>query len=292
LPAPTDGHNWVGALFSQSALMQVYWKLEMKSCLQIPGDRTSYKLPLVRLDSLGSLGYDVRDIVDAFEVVVGNAKASQYSAFWNHDAKGVVTIEQKPNSSLLARTTAIEGRKLKSASAVWAPAGTILLVSRLWPITHKVLAVGLNRRSLGNTWWAFNDAGLTDEERKSLLLWLNSSFGLLMYFGHRVTTRGAWMQMKKPGWASTFVLNVKDLTPSAKRNMASAYDQLAGKALMPLADLDKDDIRAAIDKVICGALKLPSIELIRELLANEPGLSGNATEDVEAESEDELGTDD
>ena len=29
------------------------------------------------------------------------------------------------------------------------------LVERLWPITHRVLAVRFDNEILGNTWWAF-----------------------------------------------------------------------------------------------------------------------------------------
>src|SRR5262249_8170171 len=108
---------------------------------------------------------------------------------------------------------------------------------------------------------------------KALLLWLNSSLSLLLYFGRRVITEGAWMQMKKPAWASMPVLDVRAL-PSAKLKMlASTYDTVAELDLCSLAQLDRDPVRIQIDDAISKVFGLPSLSPVRELLAREPGLS-------------------
>jgi hypothetical protein len=275
LPAPEGTENWTSAIFSQSYLARVHWHLVREEALVFPGTALAHKLPLCRLDELGKLGYDVRDITDAFEVDRTASQWTPYSGFWDHDARRVVQIAQKPNAFLTARTKAIEGRNLKSAAAVWGKAGSILLVSRLWPITHKVLATGFADKVLGNTWWAFDDISLTSEQRKSLLLWLNSTLGLLFYFGRRAVTRSAWMQMKKPAWAGMPALDVRSLDLGTMEKLAIAYDRLSVANLLPLAQLDVDPARLEIDEAICSALGLPSLAPIRELLAREPGLTGN-----------------
>jgi hypothetical protein len=229
---------------------------------------------MCRLDELGGLGYDVRDIADAFEVDRSATRWTPHPAFWDHNAKRVVQIAQKPNAFLIARTKAITGRNLKSATAVWGKAGRILLVSRLRTNTHKVIATGFDKKVLGNTWWAFDDGALSDTQQKALLLWLNSTLGLLMYFGRRAITQGAWMQMKKPAWASMPVLDVRKLSSAQLDALAATYDQVAGEALRPLAKLDADPTRKNIDGALCAALSLPSLAPIRELLAREPGLTG------------------
>jgi hypothetical protein len=127
----------------------------------------------------------------------------------------VITIAQNPNASLLARTQAAKGRHLKSATDVWSKAGRILLVERLRSNTHRTLAVGFEKEVLGNTWWALKTNGLNQQQEKALLLWFNSSLSLLLFFGRRVVTEGAWMQMKKPAWASMPVLDVRALSSSS-----------------------------------------------------------------------------
>lgn len=161
--------------------------------LIVPGRQQEFALPLCKLGELGEIGYDARDIFDAFAVNKAGDEWSPYPGFWDHDARKVVSIAQKSNSRLIARTKPLPGRKLKSATAVWAKSGHILLVSRLRTNTQKVLATGFSEHVLGNTWWGYNDQALSPDQRKALLLWLNGTLSILMYFGRRAITEGAFI---------------------------------------------------------------------------------------------------
>ena len=269
-PPPQGEANWTGALFAQTELLRACWTLQ-KGNLRVPGSAQPCAIEVCRLDALGGLGYDRRDIHDAFQV--STEDVSPYPAFWGHDAEQVNTIAQTPTAFLLERTVPAKGRKLKDPTAIWAKSGRILLVERLWPITHHVLAVGFSEAVLGNTWWAFKGAGLSHPQEKALLLWLNSSLALLLYFGRRVTTRSAWMQMKKPAWLSMPVLDVRSLSNKQLETLATAYDALSEQNLDALADLHTDRTRHAIDDALAKALKLPDLAHLRELLSREPGLN-------------------
>jgi len=253
--------------------MQIHWELDKRNQLKLPGSPQLTQLPLCHLDRLGRLGYDARDIFDAFSVDKAAAEWSPYPAFWDHDAKKVIRIAQTPNATLLARKEPIPGRKLKDATAVWSKAGTMLIVSRLRTNTHRVISTGFDKKVLGNTWWGFDDSNLNANQKRALLLWLNSTLSILLYFGRRAITEGAWMQMKKPAWASMPVLDVLSLDSSALTTLAGAYEHLAAKELLPIAQLDKDMARCGIDDVLCEVLGIPNIRFVRELLAREPGLS-------------------
>jgi hypothetical protein len=268
MPAAAGAANWTGALFAQTECLRTFWRLE-HGHLHVPGSQ-AVGVPVCKLGALGSLGYDRRDIHDAF--TMSTADWSPYPAFWDHKADKVVSVKQEPNAQLIARNTPAKGRPLKDAAQVWSGAGRILLVERLWPITHRVLAVGFDQEVLGNTWWALK-TGLTLEQEKALLLWLNSTAALLLAYGRRVATRSAWMQMKKPAWASMPVLDVRALSEIDRITLAKAYDRLASKELASIAQLDADAVRAEIDKTLCKVLDLPSLAPIRELLAREPGLT-------------------
>lgn len=269
VPAATDEQNWTGALFAQTELLRACWSLQHGS-IRLPGQET-FTIPICRLDTLGGLGYDRRDIHDAFKV--STEDWSPYPAFWGHDYNEVLTIAQSPNANLLARTEPAPGRKLKSAKDVWSKAGHILLVERLWPITHRVLGVGFDSDILGNTWWSLKTDSLTQDQEKALLLWLNSSYALLLYFGRRVVTRSAWMQMKKPAWAAMPVLNVRALSSKQLTALKTQCDALSSKELQPLAQLKTDPIRRKIDAALSRALNIPDPTFIRELLEREPGLN-------------------
>ena len=268
-PCPKDEENWSGALFAQTELFRTCWTLQNGS-LHVPG-QAPVQIKVCRLDQLGGLGYDRRDIHDAFQI--STEDWSPYRAFWGHEAKKVRTIAQESTAHLILRTEAAKGRKLKDGKAVWAKAGHVLLVERLWPITHHVLAVGFDKEVLGNTWWAFKGEKLSREQEKALLLWLNSSISLLLYFGRRVTTRSAWMQMKKPAWLSMPVLDVRALSKTQLKTLAAAYDKLSTQPLDALAQLHNDLGRQSIDKALSDALGLPDLAPVRELLSREPGLN-------------------
>ena len=270
-PAAIGEEIWLGALIAQAELLRTSWSLQ-RGMLRVPGNDKEFALPMCQLHHLGGLGYDRRDIHDAFEI--SHDDWSPYPAFWGHDAKAVTYIAQSPNARLLARTAPAKGRKLKSAAVVWQRAGRILLVERLWPVTHSVLAVGFKEKVLGNTWWALDDSQLDEPRRKALLVWLNSTLSLLFYFGRRTVTRSAWMQMKKPAWESMPVLDVRSLTQEQLTTLANAYDEAASQSLAPLAQLDDDPVRIRIDDALCTVLELPSLAPVRALLAREPGLTG------------------
>ena len=84
------------------------------------------------------------------------------------------------------------------------------------------------------------------------------------------------MQMKKPAWASMPVLDVRKLSKSKLQKLAKKYDALSVQSLKPLAQLDADPVRIEIDEAVGAALGLPSLKMIRQLLAREPGLTGTA----------------
>jgi hypothetical protein len=214
-------------------------------------------LPLCRLDSLGAIGPDRKRIHEGFQV--STEDWSPYAGFWGHKSAIVRTISQEPNSKLLVWLESPRGPDY--GPHLWKRAGRILLAERLWPVTHRVLAIGFDKEVLGNTWWALRAPDMSKGQEKALLLWLNSSISMLMYFGRRVTTRSAWMQMKQPAWEAMPVLDVRALTEPQLAALAKAYDKLSGEALLALASLDHDQTRKAIDGALSKALGLPELPL-------------------------------
>ena len=269
-PTPDASENWTGALFSQTDLMRT-WFLLHRGIIRVPGDDKDFEFPVCALSTLAELGYDRRDIHDAFETAPGDWTA--YPAFWGHKANKVRTIGQKPNSSLAARSVPAKGRKLKSAAVVWKKAGPILVAERIRFNTHRCIALGFAGPVLGNTWWSVRASDLSEHAVKTLLLWLNSSLAILIYFSRRVVTEGAFVGMKKPAWKSMPVLDVRKLSRNQLKQLAAAYDELSVEDLMPLAQLDRDQARCRIDAALCTCLGYPEPRAVRELLAREPGMS-------------------
>ena len=269
LPAASSDAIWLGALLAQVELLRIAWHVA-RGRLSIPGATEKTPIPLCQLDTLGALGPDRKRIHEGFKVT--KSDWTPFPGFWGHKSDEVVTIAQTPNCKLLEWKDSPRGPHY--GSHLWQRAGRILLVERLWPITHSVLAVGFEEKVLGNTWWAFDESQLDESQWKALLLWLNSTLSLLFYYGRRTVTRSAWMQMKQPAWGSMPVLDVRSLSQEQLTTLANVYDEVASKSLAPLAQLDTDPVRIRIDAALCTVLGLPSLAPVRALLAREPGLTG------------------
>ncbi|HEX2556501.1 MAG TPA: hypothetical protein VHL98_22615 [Microvirga sp.] len=269
-PAPQGAANWSGALFAQTELLRAWWSLH-EGGLLLPGTSRSFPVPLRPLIELGTLGHDQRDIHDAFSV--SHDEYSAHAAFWGNASGEVRCIAQAPNAWLHPLLRPHPGRRLKDHAQVWGSASTILLAERLRFTSHRVVAVGFEEAVLGNSWWALRLAECTPKQRKALLLWLNSTPAILLYFASRVITEGAWVKMKKPAWAAMPVLDVRGLDRDQVQSLAGAYDRLASRSLKAVAQLADDPGRAAIDAALSEALNLPNLASLRQMLARESGLT-------------------
>jgi hypothetical protein len=267
MPAAVGAGNWTGMMFSQTELLRSFCRLNGGE-LYVPGKKMA-TIPICPLKNIGDIGPDRKRIHEGFKT--SEEDWSPYPGFWNHDSTAVTSIGQSPNSHLIVWHESPRGSDY--GPHLWERSGRILLVERLRSNTHRLLAIGFDENVLGNTWWALK-TDLDADKEKALLLWLNSTTSLLLVFGRRVATQGAWMQMKQPAWENMPVLDVRTLAEYQIKALADAYDTLSGQTLAALAKLDTDPVRKAIDDALSEVLGLPDMANLRAQLAREPGLKG------------------
>jgi len=259
--------------FAQVDLARVLMRLK-KGELWLPGHGSCSTIPLTRIDALGTLGPDQRDVVDGFDV---SSSPTNYHALWGHHAKNIQTLATEPNKWLYALPKARSRRKLRKAEDLWPKAGRVMLPARLRFNTNACVAVRLNRKALGVSWWPFyfNPELESAANEKALVLWLNSTPGLLMLVGHRVEQHGAWVNLKKPSLHSMPTLDVRTLSKKQLDQLERAYDQLCREPMLPLPFMSTDHLRRRLDAAVEKVLGLPDLEVLRELLAREPNISLN-----------------
>ncbi|MCH7697625.1 MAG: N-6 DNA methylase [Chloroflexi bacterium] len=252
--------------FAQAELVRAASQLEVGT-VTLPGQGTVGNVPLVPLKGLGVLGPDRRDIHDGFNLANGK---TTYPALWGHDATAVTTMAAEPNSYLAPLAKAKEGRPLRKVTVLWPRAGRILLAERLWLKTQRAAAVRMKQKVLSNVWWPLSLHADSAAAEKSLVLWWNSTLGLLVMLAHREETRGAWIDFKKPVLEDMPVLDVVSLSPKQRDALAKAYDNVCKGALLPFPEMHLDPVRKAADDAISAALGLPDLSPLREMLAREP----------------------
>jgi hypothetical protein len=88
--------------------------------------------------------------------------------------------------------------------------------------------------------------------------------------GVRQETQGAWIKFKKPSLGAMNVLDVRKVTPSQLKSLATSFDRLKESGLEPYPLMSTDSVRAAMDAAISSALGSPDLSGLRNLLAREP----------------------
>lgn len=268
-PSPRGDESWPHASFSTSALDQVAHSISTLQSVTFPGGG-QYNLRLCALGDLATFGYDTRDIHDAFE---RSEAAHGFAGFWGHNAQRVRSVAQTPNTELRARTEPAPGRaRIKDASAIWATASTLLLADRLWLITQRCASVLLDRPAVGPTWWELTLKTDDVRHRKALVLWFNSTIGLVSLLFSTEEARGPWIKLKKNKLPDIAVLDVRRLPTAKLERLACAFEELRDAELLPVAMLDRDPTRVKIDRAISDALALDptALEPLRRMLSREP----------------------
>jgi hypothetical protein len=212
---------WLGACFAQTELIRTVWFLR-KGELFVPGRDITLSLPITALGKLGTLGPDRRDIHDGYEL--SNSRTA-YAAYWGHDSNRVRMMAGQINRWLSPRTEPAPNRRaVRNPPLLWSRSGPLMIAERLWLITQRLVAVQLPESALSNVWWPYRLRKPNEVAEKALVLCLNSTLGIMTFFGHRAPTRGPWVDFKKPLLAALPVLDVLALGKQQLTRLASLYD--------------------------------------------------------------------
>lgn len=105
---------------------------------------------------------------------------------------------------------------------------------------------------------------------KILILWFNSTLGILHLLAKRQETEGAWIDFKKPVLSNLPVLDLAALTEEQVTFLAESFDEVSHEVIQPFPRMADDPVRSRIDAAISEALRLPDYSILRKLLAQEP----------------------
>lgn len=264
--------------FAQTALIRSFFFM-MKGGLYVPGVGVSGKIPLCRLQELGELGPDPRDVYDGFKYEIKDK--TSYASLWGHDAKRLTKLKTSPNFYLEPLATALPGRNLRDTTLLWPRASRLLLAMRIRLNTKRLVAVRVSQKVLSDVWWPLSlHKGQVDinKAEKALALWFNSTPALLILLGHREETQGAWVQFKKPVLYDMPTLDVRNLDEPLLQRLAESFDSLSNSPLELLPKLATDPTRRAIDQAISESLGLPDFSDLREILGREPFLTQSSAD--------------
>jgi hypothetical protein len=258
----------IGAAFSKTDICRVAYHVR-RGALFLPARGIVATIPITKLKQLGDVGPDRRDIHDGFSL---STRQTAFPAYWGHDTEFAAQLKVSPNAYLSPLLRPKKGRPARDANLLWSRSGRLLIAERLWLETTRVVAVRAEEPVLSNTWWPVALTGPKSEiEEKALAVWLNSTIGLLTVVGARVDTRGQWIDLKKPILEGLDVLNVATLDESRVASLAAGFDTFAEAKLSSVTEIDRDPIRAALDREVMAALGVDDdLSKLRALVASDP----------------------
>ena len=262
------GRKWSGVQFARADVIRSALKLLDDGEVWVPGKRKSPSIPLCRLDELGQIGPDVRDVRDGFEPT---DSVTAYPMVSGHNTEQRRRLVAEPDKYLAPLPQPRPGRNLKRVDQLWPKAGQLLISERLRLNTARVAAISTDRPVLSNVWWPTKTPDHAWD--KALAVYLNSSLGLLTLLATRNTTQGNWVKLKKVDLNETPVLDPRQLTPSQLQRLSDLFDALSEEEFERLPGMAHCPTRKRLDDGISEILGLPDLATLRDLLASEPVVS-------------------
>ena len=260
--------KWSGVQFARADLIRSALKLLDDGEVYVPGEGEATGIQLCRLDELGQVGPDRRDVWDGFE---RTDAVTAYPMVENHDTEQRRRLAAAPDKYLAPLAKPRAGRHLKTVAQLWPKAGRLLVAERLWLETTRVVAMWSEARVLSNVWWPIRVGDVAIE--KALTTWFNSSLGLLTILAQRTSTRGGWVAMKKADLEELPVLDTRRLSPTQLKGLTELFDGLAKAEFDRLPGMANCSARQGLDTGISRILGIPDFGKLRGLIASEPVVS-------------------
>ncbi len=241
--------------FCNSELAQTAWHL-VQGNLYLPG-KTPVNIPTCTVGKIGDAGPSGIQIkgraAPGDMMPVGK---SGYPAIWHHDADSITKIEAKPNASIVAK----KGRE-KEVNRLWRLAGRVHIAKEFRLNTQRATAVWSPKKMLGVRSWNtlkihFQEPAAARE--KALILWLNSTLGILLSITHANRPYPGRIDTPLAGLRELPVLDVRTLSAVACEEANLLWKEVSQSALLPFSRANDDSTRQKIDRLFAKKiLKLP-----------------------------------
>jgi hypothetical protein len=257
-------------------------------------------IPVTTVAAIGTIGPGDRDINGEgpngalrgpFTIACVNTNsAPSYPVLWSHEAERERTMafpgdsEGRPRKSRTPAIQAIIDSKVASVHA----AASHCHFNRDFRFNSQSTAMQYTpRRTIGGRAWPSVSLA-TPEQEKAIVLWANTSLGLLLYWWYANKTQPGRGSILRSNLGSLPVLDMTKLTKKQLNRAAKIFDDSCNLNLLPMHQIDTDAVRKNIDSRFGReVLDLPAslfapegaFELLRRKLAAEPSIHGNKGSD-------------
>jgi hypothetical protein len=301
---------WNPNRISDLSLAQTAYQLVVHDRLWLPSTKEPDKhpIPIVQLHHIATIGPYHSDVVGKTpkggirgpfdKLPIKGKGAPTYPILWSHNAEKERTLlfdadcEGRPKVG----KTAVEKELITEKVHAIAATASHAHFNQNFRFNSQSTAMQYTPyKAIGGRAW-LSIALPTPDHEKALVLWGNSSLGLLLHWYYSNKQQSGRGNIGKEALQRLPILNVTALTAEQLKSAASVFDDLAKKPLAIVSDIDTDATRSELDRRFLGEVLglAPTLlqtggpfDLLRRKLAAEPSISGGKADDVlDGEDED------
>ena len=296
-PLPEEG-PWNLARIKDGALAQVAYQMTSNSLIWLPGvaKKNAIYVSITTVSAIGQIGPISRDIngdtpdggirgpfqietiksksIPTYPVLYAHDAARERCMKFEADSEGFIRKGRSPEEDKFAQEKAVR---------IWATASHCHFNVDFRFNSQSTGMQFTSRKAMGGRAWPSIKLDSVEQE-KALVLWSNSSLGLLLRWWHGNKQQAGRGSIGVSALALLPVLDVTKLSKEALTKAAAIFDDMKHKELRPVNEIAPQDVvRAEIDtRLATEVLGCPPelatpdgpLALLRQKLALEPSIAG------------------
>ena len=253
--------------------------------LMLPRQAQAVELPIVLLGEVAKRGLNNSDISRKapsnapFDIrPIRNGEVATYPALWRHNANRERQMIVQPDTCGDVR----KGYKAK-AKSTWDRTASRLQLNQDFRLNSQSLAMCRTpEKCLGGRAWP-NVIPHDDKHEVPLLLWSNSTLGLILFWWQGTLQQTGRAILKISAIPDLPVLDPRALNEQQMEHCRDIYDRFKWKQFLPANEAYRDDTRYELDRELFfgmfSVLKLDlnledSLDLLRRQWCAEPSVHG------------------
>lgn len=292
-PLPASG-GWNLVRIADLSLAQSAYQLAIQKRLLLPTQSKTpdILIPITQVKKIGQLGPVHRDVSQKNrdgsvrgpfdrQHIVKN-KIPTYPILWAHDANRERTMmfdaDTKGVPYVVQTDKEKEAMRIKIEKVL--ATATHCHANLDFRFNSQSTAMQFTpRKTIGGRAW-LSVLLPTPAHEKALVLWSNTSLGLLLFWWHSSRQQAGRGIITKETLHTLPVLDVTALTADQLAEAGKLFDEFCEKPLLPVHEMVNDPVRQALDEQFSTrVLGLPAslfapLELLRQKLSHEPSIRG------------------
>lgn len=295
-PLPDSG-GWNLARIADLSLAQAAYQLTTEKNLWLPTMSRSevVEIPITTVAAIGEVGpyhADINGLTSTggirgpFDISpVRPNSVPTFPVLWAHDAKRERTMVFDADGEGIPRQGLSPGDQEAIDAKVARICGTASHCHFNRDFRFNSQSTGMQftpRRTIGGRAWLSIRLSSVEQE-KALVLWGNTSLGLLLHWWHANKQQSGRGSVGRLALYNLPVLNVTELRPNQLAEAVKLFNYIGDRQLLPLHEIDKDPVRKELDerfgRDVLGLSELILIpggplDILRMKLSREPSIRG------------------